>query len=329
MSILGRVSARLRLLDAQYVPQAAVRTRAVADLLAVQGGVLAAGRDTVVRKVSEVDLRELDKTYASSGVLAAVREVPQLGFVVIAMVFLAGTGAAVVQQKAHDRKAAQQTTASPFGSGQPTDQPNPATVLGPDVGETTVDYVGNSQRGINRIAARTPDVTVLALVSFGDYRTPTEVQAMLAGVQVRRVYLRAKVGGKDAAQLPYDIQGDLIATLKTAYATVAKSRQAAHQSYLEYAATSTEDKAFHDMYASYAESTAREARAYQNGCACVFAAIVEGPARTLALLTNTPLVRAVQAANQGLSLRQLLVLPLLPEVNGIVPRGQTAPDPSH
>lgn len=308
---------RLREWDQQLLPHAAARLRRL-----VRAGSARWQRWEQVRSPGvRVLLTGLDTRYAGRWPLRLVREVPQLGFVVIAAVFLAGTGSAVVL---HPAAPAPAVIAFPGSSDGGDAGP---VRLGPDVGTTTTDYVAAANRSLAAAArSRQPH---LALVSFGGYRTPAQVALMLAGVPVRRVYLRATVGGPDATQRPVDLHGGLLDDLRGAYAKAAQASLEAHKSYETYVATTNDDKPFQQLYAAFAASTAREARAYQTGCACVFAAVVEAKTPELLVLRSRQGVRAVEVSARQATLHDVLVLPLLPEVSGPVPRVQTPGDPSH
>ena len=312
----------LKDLDERYLPAAAQRVRSIADRVAVQGARVGSWR----RSLSGTGLSELDARFAGSGPLALMREVPQVGFVLIAAVFLAGAGTAVTRQSARDKRAEQNVVQAPPASA--LDGLDPATALGPDIGQTTTQYFATSLAQLNKAASHQGNR--FALVSFTDYRTPAQVQSMLAGYPIRRVFLRAKAGGKDAAQLPVDIKGAFLPALQRAYAQTARDRLVAQKSYLGYVnslqVTTKEDQAFKDLYASYATSTGREAREYKRGCACVYAALVEAKAAALPALRVRPFIRGVQVAGPDLTLRQLLVHPLLPEISGVVPKSQANVD---
>ena len=87
----------LRDLDERLVPRLAVLLRSLLD--AVSARSRTAGSAVRSRGAALLTgggaLRRLDERYARSGPLGLVREVPQLGVLLVATVFLAGTGAAV------------------------------------------------------------------------------------------------------------------------------------------------------------------------------------------------------------------------------------------
>jgi hypothetical protein len=309
---------RLRDLDERFVPLAAARVRRwVAGLAVQRTRVLATKAD-----VSDIRPKDLDARYAGRGPLAMVREIPQIGFVLIGAVFMAGTATAVVRHQ-------QQPAPAPVADSPALTEPTvPASNrLGPDVGQTTEDYERTSHDDLEQVAGDHPDSVRLALVTFSDYRTPAQVLDALGGYGVRRVYLRAKDAGPEAAQLPYEIRGQLGPSLRKAYADIALSRLELRRSYLAYVATTKNDKAYHDDYQRYADSAGREVKAYQKLCACVFSAVVEAPAGQLLDLWTNPDIRSVQVAGRGAELADLLVLPLQPETTGLVTKGPETPAP--
>lgn len=305
-----RLSERTKELDSRYVPLLAAVTRAWAQRLGSAGQQLRRPRQAL----AQTSPAELDERFASRGLLKTVRDVPQIGFVLVAAVFLAGTATALLSRH----------PASPAGRDRAAlEQPvaDPGVRLGPEIGETTAGYEGTARTVLQALASSSPGSTRLALVSLRSYATPAQLQALLGGYQVRRVYLRAAVGGLAAAELPYDIHGELGSSLLRAYADVALSRLAVQRSYLAYVATSLDDKAYHDDYAAYAANAGREVSAYQHRCACLFTAIVEGPVGDLLALSKRAGIRAVQAAGKDRQLGTLFIAPLLPDTRGLVTKG--------
>jgi hypothetical protein len=317
---------KLQQLDDKYLPLAAERVAAVADRLAVR-------RDRVrssVHAVRATSLRDLDNRYATSGPLGLLREIPQIGFVLIAAIFLSGAGVAVSRENARNR-AAQQQSVQP-GPGL-TAAPTGDNLLGPRVGDRVAAYEAKAARGLIEAVTGSPDGTRLALVSFTGYRTPAQTTTLLSGYPVRRAFLRAKAAGKEAAQLPVDIKGDLLPQLRQAYSLTARSRLEAQKSFQGYVdsivVTTKEEQDFKNQYAAFAKTTGLEARAYQRGCACVYAALVEATASQLQQLRARPGVRVIELASKDLRLSQVQVLPpLLPEARGVVtkqPAGDAQP----
>lgn len=314
----------LRELDDRFVSAASARLRRWAEPRTPTRRPVAPRQPAKTRlQLPSERLAQLDARYASGGPLAAVREVPQLGFIAIAVVFMAGMATAVVRSQP---AAEQQRPAATAPFGRP-DVPA-GSMLGPDIGQSTQDYEKLSHADLERVAANSPDSRRLALIAFSDYRTPAQVTQLLAGMDVRRVYLRASKAGPEAAQVPYDIHGELGASLRRAYADIALSRLELRRSYLAYVATTQNDKAYHDDYQHYADAAGREVAEYQHGCACVFNVVVEAPARVLLALWTDLDIRSVQVAASGASMGALLVTPLTPETTGVVTQGPPTPTPA-
>jgi hypothetical protein len=125
-----------------------------------------------------------------------------------------------------------------------------------------------------------------------------------------------------------EVKGDLLASLKAAYEETARTRKAAQRSYQSYVDAlrpeSSQDKVYRDLYRSFARSTGIEAEEYARGCACVYAVLVTASPAQLLSLQARPGVRTVQVAAAELTVLQVQVQPLLPEVRGRVPRPSVA-----
>lgn len=307
-------------LDDKFLPLAAAKVAALTQKLAVQ-------RTRFRHSFQGTSLKDLDARYAGTGPLALLRDVPQVGFVLIAAVFLAGAGTVVTRESSRNRTAQQQTVdpgspETPYATGD--------TTLGPEVGEATATYEGTSARGLTEASTGSPEDTRVALISLRAYQSPAQLKVLLEGFPVRRVFLRAKAAGTDASQIPIDIKGDLLTELRRAYAATVSGRLEAQKSYQGYVdsltVTTPEEQAFKDLYAAFAKATGIEAREFKAGCACVFAVVVEAKAGRLQDLRTRPGIRAIEVADRGVALRALQVRPLLPEVRGAVPKQQAGVD---
>ncbi len=276
----------------------------------------------------------LDRRYASSSPLAILRDVPPLGFVVIGLVLLATAGTAVSLVVATHRQAQQHTVVDPGGTGGAirigSDKGPGDNTLGPAVGDMVSTYLAEVAKSLAVADNSSPAATRVALVSFSTYQDPAQLRSMMSAFRVLRIYLRAKVGGKGAAQLPFAVTGDLGATLSEAYAQAARGRADRRSSYQGYVdslqVVTGADQALRDTYAAFATAAGAEASAYQSGCACVFAAVVSAAPSTLPALRARIGVRAIQVAPEGAQLRSLRVSPLLPDVTGVVQKQQAAVD---
>jgi hypothetical protein len=309
----------LRDLDDRFIPAAAARVREWAARLAGERVKLRAKKG----ELAQIRPADLDSRYAGKGVLATVREIPQMGFVLIAAVFLAGTATVVVRHQPEPEP----TSPVDVTLGSQPSVPS-GNRLGPDVGQKTEEYEKTSHDDLEKVAAHDPDAKRLALVAFSEYRTPAQLATLLNGYDVRRVYLRAGSAGPEAAQVPFEIKGELGASLRRAYADIALSRLELRRSYLAYVATTKNDKAYQADYQHYADSAGREVVAYQHLCACIFSAVIEAPASLLLALWTNLDVRSVQVADRGASMGKLLVTPVLPETTGLVTQGPPTPTPA-
>lgn len=303
---------RLQQLDERYLPGAAAWLRARLD---AADAVVERGRHALARW----DVEALDARFAGRAPLTLLRTQPVLALCVVGALLVAGIGAVVVQEHHDKPRTSHAATELPGQGGVPA-----GAVLGPAVGDSTRDYVRKASAGLVDAVRAAPGATRVALVSLSAYRTPEQADALLSGFAVRRAFLRAKAAGKEAAALPVEVQGPLLPALRSAYAQTAHSRALAQKSYQGYVdalhADSTQDRAFRDLYAAFARSSGVEAHEYAHDCACVYAVLVTATPVLLLSLNARPGVRAVEVAGSGLTVLQVQVQPLLPEVEGIVPR---------
>jgi hypothetical protein len=323
---------RLRDLDERWVPAAARRIRALTSLGKRVTEALprtrrdrAEVREDRVRPLERRSLRALDERYASTGPLGLFRDVPQVGFVVVGLVFLAATGTVVSRQAADNRQNSQDTVTGPTeatGGGPGT------SVLGPRPGDAVSTYLSTAAGELTRAAKGKSRVSLLNLASFQDQQ---QAAATVSGLEVLEVFFRSTAGGKDATEIASAVAGPFAEGLKKAYADAARGRREAQKSYQGYVdtikVTTKEDQQFKDYYRMFAGSTGAEAAAYDRNCACVYAVVVKATPEQLLKVTARSGVRSVQVAGPGLALKDVQVFPLLPTVKGIVPEQQTTSPP--
>ena len=255
-------------------------------------------------------LRRLDDRYASSGPLGLVREVPQVGLLVAAALFVTGAGVALA-------RSGTPASAPPSVLSVPA----PSPLLGPAIGSSVDGYVAQAKARAIALSAQTPDGQYVALVSFSGYFTPAQVAALVGPLRVRRAYLRSPHSGAEPEILPVPVK-DLVPDLRQAYSGLAVRKAAEQREFRKLAesiaSTTKEEAQFKAFYLAAAVTAGKEAAAYRAGCACVFEVVVSGPARVLTELLALQGVRAVELAAQGADVATLRVLPLLPETKGIV-----------
>ena len=280
------------------------------------GGILAA-RDRRVARPHPVSDGERSRVP-----LGVLRDVPQLAFVLVALLFLGAAGVVLAQsrQNASQRPGVQSAPVAP--------REGLVATLGPDVGATVATYLGTAREGLTRAGATSPASVRTALVSLSAYATPAQVIALFGAIPVVRVYLRARSAGVEALQLPVEIT-DLRADLTRGYAMAAQNRLRQRTEYEGYIATingATEDqRAQKALFVSLARAAGVEGGAYSSGCACVFAVVATAPVRDLLALGARPGIRAVQVAEDGVTVGSARIVPLLPEVTTVVPQRKAAP----
>jgi hypothetical protein len=302
----------LKDLDARLVPRLAAWLRRVLDGAVARRRRLRAAAQArtqaVLAAASGGPLRRLDDRYASSGPLKLLRDVPQLGVLVVATIFLAGTGAALAlsaPDAVRVREEAQREAELPLS-------------LGPSVGTQIDEHFATARERAVALARRDPDRRHLALISLNKGLTPDEVVQFLeeSELEVERAYLRADVPG-DAEEILVEIPDEPRELLRAVFAQTA-TRKATEQQELLSQARTTEDEDFRRVFEIDARTRGQEAAAYRTGCGCVFALVVEGPVGELAALPALPVVRGVEIAPRDAELAALDILPLRPEEQGVV-----------
>lgn len=306
---------RLDDLDARLVPRLAARLRALLDAAAQRRETVQAAAAGVLEPRPDGALRRLDARYAGSGPLALLRDVPQLGVLLIAAVFVAGAGVALSTSGGHRR-----STPDPAAIAAVT-----PTVLGPAPGTKVATYLAAVQKRAAAVSQAAPDGTYTALVSFDSYRTPKEARALLGDLQVKRVL--AHVQAVNAEVLPIPVTSTLVADVDLALAAIGQRKVKDAREFATLAATisgsTREEKQFKAFYVQAAATARRESTIYKAGCRCLFAALVRGKARDLASLPSLAGIRAVDIG--GGSDDTLQVQPLLPEQTVTVTRPISPP----
>lgn len=303
-------------LDERVVPRLAVRLRAAVDSASERRDRLTKRARSAVMSLLEPapgsPLRALDDRYASRGPLALLRDVPQLGLLLVAAVFLAGSGVAL-ERAGDQRRSAQQTALEP---GIPS-------VLGPAPGTKVATYIAATRKRAVMISTSSPDGKYVALVSFSRYLTAQQAQALLGDLEVRKVLAHVQLPAAEV--LPIPIASTVVEDVGVTFAAVSKRKVRDRKEFVNLAASisgqSKEEQQFKAFYLDAAATALKEARAYGRNCACLFAALVRGTARDLAALPALPGVRAVDMGAGDNDTIQ--IQPLLPEQKVTVTRPLT------
>lgn len=304
-------------LDDRLVPRLAVRLRAFVDSAGERRDRLTRRVRTAVARLLEPSpgspLRALDDRYASRGPLALLRDVPQLGLLLVAAVFLAGSGVALERAGDQRRSGAQRAAV----------EPDIPSALGPAPGTKVATYIAATRQRAVLISTSSPDGKYIALVSFSRYLTAQQAQALLGDLEVTKVL--AHVPLPAAEVLPIPIASTVVEDVGVTFAAVSKRKVRDRREFVNLAASITgqskEEQQFKAFYLEAAATALKEARAYGRNCACLFAALVRGKARDLAALPALPGVRAVDIGAGNDDTIQLR--PLLPEQKVTVARPLT------
>ena len=301
---------KLNDLDERLVPRLAARLRAFVDGTGERKQQAREKvHDALLEPSPRSPLRRLDDRYASSGPLALLRDVPQLGLLLVSAVFLTGAGVALARSGDQQRAESAQ---------QQIDATAP-TALGPEVGANIDEYLSSTRQRALLVSRQSPDGEYTALVSFRAYLTPQQAQAAVGELKVTKVVLHAKLPTADV--LPVAV-ADLVPDVRKVYADVVKRKTVEATEFRKLAssieAKSKEEEQFKAFYVAAAQQSAKEAAAYKGNCACIIAALIRGQAKALAALPSVPTIRAVEVGSRQADDDTLLIRPLAPEQTGIV-----------
>jgi hypothetical protein len=168
--------------------------------------------------------------------------------------------------------------------------------VGAPDGTSIPGYLADSRHRLAALPSSTP--AMYALVSLAGYQAPAGLAALLAGVEVFRVFARVPLPDTqtEIVMMPVDhLPADV---------TAGMDAEAAQKS-----AQATRDG---DPVA------AAEATGYRQHCACVYAAMVHGTVSELSVLSGRPGVRAVDPAPAVRQLDHTVFRPPLPEQTQLV-----------
>ena len=185
--------------------------------------------------------------------------------------------------------------------------------VGPAGGSRADAYLSAASAELSRLPAATP---VWALVGFADYRRPDALPALLAGYSVRRVVARVPLPGVQT-QLVTLVVDRLAVDVPAGMNRIASEKEGAAESAAAAAKTAGSAE-LAKVYTSEADVERREATAYRQLCACVYAAVVHATPDRLRTLAQQPGVRVVDPAPEVTRLDRATFVPLLPEQSGTV-----------
>lgn len=294
---------RLQDLDRRLVPTAARALRSGLDRAERVRRRATTGASAAGRRMTGVDDR-----LTRSGPLGLLRDVPQIGLLVIAAVFLAGTATAVYLDGEDVPRTITPETAPAQSLGR--------AQLGLPDGEPVETYLARSRAILEQLAERRPDGRYLALVSLARHAPAGELPALLGGLEPVRLYLAAP-GVERAETVEVPLSGPTAQAVVPALCTATAARKNDDARELRTLAETIEvrtpeEQAQRDDYLAEADRASAEAAAFTGSCATAYAVVVEGEAQALAALLDRDGVRAVEVAPAGARLADVDVAPVEP-----------------
>jgi hypothetical protein len=260
-------------------------------------------------------LRRIDDRWTAAGPLALLRDVPQLGALLIGALLLTN---GITWRVRHDpaRPPGQAAESpAPGEEGIPDDG-----TLGPDLGERVSDYVTGAQTRLRTAMPGNPDGTAVAVVSFAGYRTPEQVAEAVGTLQVHRILYRVPLAFPEGPLKEARVQ-DVVADSKAVFRRLAASRAAEARELRKVAATIENDPAQKAEDLRNAAIADREVRILRGPCACIYAVVVRARLRLLTDALNLASIRAVDASNVDAKVGDFTFTGLLPEDTAFVTGG--------
>jgi hypothetical protein len=264
-----------------------------------------------------VRLRRLDDRWTARGPLALVRDVPQLGALLVLAVLVSGLGTLKVRSKPERRAPVAQDVGP---SAEPSAGDPLGGHLGPDLGANVRLYIAAARVKLLRAASQTPDGTAVAVVGFTSYRTPEQVRDLLGPIVVARVMYRAPLKLPDGVTHQITV-GDVVRDTRKDFLRNATELDAEAKRLLDLNKTIENDPAQVADQAKDAATFRREATVLRGPCACVYAVVVTARVRLLVDLLADLAVRVVDASPPGGTMEMYEFSGLLPEEKTTVTAG--------
>lgn len=300
----------LKDLDDRWLPELARRADAL--VRRVPKGREPLGPAPVIER-----LRRVDDRWTTTGPLALLREVPQLGAVAIGALVLANGIA--LRSRTHpkppvaEQQQPQQTEAPEDDDGR----------LGPNVGDKVVLYIAESRSHLERVGSAQPDGAAVAVVMFSNYRTPAEVRDIVGPLQVRRIFYRVPLPLPQTSTHTAPVE-DVVRDSKREFGRFAGIRKREADELLRVAATIENDPAQKADQEKDAAIALREVSALKGTCRCIYAVVVRSRLRLLLDLLHVRGIRAIDSSGSGGVLESFEFTALLPEEKSVVTGGNQA-----
>lgn len=256
-------------------------------------------------------LRRVDDRWTAAGPLALLRDVPQLGALLIGALLL--TNGIVWRVRQDPVRPPGQQAGSPAGEDTIPDD----GTLGPDLGERVSEYVKTTQTRLRTTMPGSPDGTVVAVVSFAAYRTPEQVAEAVGTLQVHRILYRVPLPLPEGPVQQAPVQ-DVVADSKREFRRYAAERAAEAAELRKVAATIENDPAQKAEDLRNAALAEREVKILRGRCACIYGVVVRARLRLLTDALNLTSIRAIDISNVDAKVEDFTFTALLPEDKRVV-----------
>jgi hypothetical protein len=269
-----------------------------------------------------VRLRRVDDRWTRRGPLALLREVPQLGAVLLGALLMVGLVTAKVRMKPERPPA----TAAEETPG-PDDEVIPGEAgghVGPEIGDKVAIYVAEAKARLLRQAAGAPDGEVAAVISFESYRTPEQLREIVGHLVIRRVLFRAPLRLPAGEIHTVRVRRKAIVETRKEMRHAAAVRAAQAGELLRVAATIENDPVQKEDQERDAAVFQREAKILQGECTCVFAVVVRAKLRLLAELLAVPGIRVIDAGERDVPIDTYEFSAVMPDEKITVTGGNQA-----
>ncbi len=253
-----------------------------------------------------------------------------LAFVAVVIAFI-GSGVHFVrypriqQQRADERAAAEQQDVRAPGEREAEVSGDGAEVVGPPRGVDVDAYITGRHGALAAEAAAAPDrERRVAVVSFSDYRTGSEVLAALPD-EWRSEAAQLRIPGPEFDPIETEvIGGDVAASVDRALATPLGDLQAEELELARLIESGTvTDPEFLGEYQTRLDELVGVRNVIESGVGLVFAVVVEAELADIAGLVGSEGVRLVDLAPLGTDPSRSVFFGLLPEDRGNATYGRT------
>lgn len=208
----------------------------------------------------------------------------------------------------------------------PLQGPSVVTTLGPTPGTAVSAYVRRAASDLRRFAQTAHGKAGFAVVDLRRYQTIAQTGATFSGVTVVRAYVRVPPPHGLPTQvhaIPLERSFDALSEgMRASGRLAAATANTFHVLVSQLDAKTPAEQKLRSRYAAQEQAASYEARQLEEpaSCTCVFAVVVRGRPGELTRLTALSPVRVVDPASAQVTLDELTIFPLAPEIKTTVPR---------